>query len=494
MPSCGLGAEGNYTTCSPCPAGYFLDEFHDLKCEKCPVGTYSAEPHSAVCARCPWPFSTLDDGSTSCEAVHLDFDNMQLAFTFGALGSVFFFCLVQARSSTFAALSMMVMPTMDVMTDLAFILTSKFFNRTVFAFCIVFYVLSNVAFLYNLYEEGVWYRCFHKSFYTRDKILFLGVAASGHPTWAKTKIDIPILRGTSIILYGPIYLAIWAVLVALQCAAPLLFCVYMLCHFAFIVVWLWVGFFLFQTKVIAITEVDFFWKVVWSGEVPKRDESEAYQMVDLSVLNQSLFLEFLLETLPQIVLQVYNQLKVEGHFTPVGWASTILSGAIMLNGAYRYGYYLFWWGLQFEQVPPSSDLMPNPNSYKPSDPADSEENLSIRPPDLSTPEAMLWHFLFTHRKDLRIPNLLIIQHLRTPEDLLRASDHQLRVLRRNIKGEDNLLQFDALVGLLDRDPPRSYLQACVDCVCLRRRPRRRRPVLNAQDSMMSVGSVDADLD
>ena len=361
----------------------------------------------------------------------------------------------------------MVMPTMDVLTDLAFIVTSKFYSRTVFYNCCFFYVISNVAFLYRLYEKGHWYRCFYRSFYDWRHLLFLGANALGQPTMIGKAVVLPPWASTGV-LGSVSYILLWIAMIILQISAPLLFVVYMLSHFAFILLWLFVGFFLFQSKVVAIKEVDNFWLLVWTGELVHVEVSEGVsQAVDMNILNQSIFFEFLLETLPQIVIQVYNQLMVEKRMTEIGYFSSAMSFSIMFNGAYRFGYYKFWWGLTWQQIPPSSNLMPDPNSYRPDIGDPTELALQIANPPLNQPEDLLWRFLLTHQLDLRVLNVMIIRHVRSPRDLLIASDRTLEALRSNIRGEGNLELFDALVDQLDRTTRRGYLDCLADWIFCR---------------------------
>jgi hypothetical protein len=374
------------------------------------------------------------------------------------------------------------------MTDLAFIVTTKFNNTVVFYCCIFFYVISNVAFLFRLYAKGYWYRCFYASFYDWRDLLFLRVAADGRPARGKQPITVPAFI-TGPILRTVLYTLLWAVMIALQIASPLLYLGYMLCHFGFILFWLFVGFFLFQTKVVAIKEVDNFWLLVWTGELV---EPEVGQAVDMDILNQSIFFEFLLETLPQIVIQIYVQLKVQGRLSTIGYVSSFMSFFIMFNGVYRFGYYKFYWGLTWKQIPPSSDFLPDPNAFKPETAEGVEMGTKVTLSDPTRMEDILWRFLFTHQPDLRVPSIMIIKGIRSPEHLLTMSDDTIAILRKAVRGKGNVELFDRIINQLEREPPRTYLRAAADWItCRRRRARARAPQPSASAQHGLSAGADA---
>jgi hypothetical protein len=103
------------------------------------------------------------------------------------------------------------------------------------------------------------------------------------------------------------------------------------------------GVFFFQCKVIAIGAIWNFWFLVWTGTY----EHSIDVIVDTSLLNESLLAEFLMETLPQLIIQVYNT-QIIGQWTSIGYFSSILSIFIAFNGLYRYGYYSFWRGIHID--------------------------------------------------------------------------------------------------------------------------------------------------
>jgi hypothetical protein len=116
----------------------------------------------------------------------------------------------------------------------------------------------------------------------------------------------------------------------------------------FLVVWLFVGLFLYQTKMLAIGKVWNTWFYTWT----QCNDYNKEISLDASVLNESLFYEFLFETVPQIAIQsINNSLIYKGNIPPVSLFSLAMSIFIAINGIYRYGYYLLWKGTKFDEIP-----------------------------------------------------------------------------------------------------------------------------------------------
>ena len=133
------------------------------------------------------------------------------------------------------------------------------------------------------------------------------------------------------------------ILLVLQFVFVISYVVWTMIFSPFLVFWLLLGIFFFQTKVIAIGRIWNFWFETWSGK-------QAYSIdviVDTSLLNESLLAEFMMETLPQLIIQFWNT-QLIGAWSPVGYFSTMLSILIAFNGLYRYGYYSFWRGIHID--------------------------------------------------------------------------------------------------------------------------------------------------
>ena len=77
------------------------------------------------------------------------------------------------------------------------------------------------------------------------------------------------------------------------------------------------------------------------------------------MLNQELFAEFVLETVPQIIIQTYNS-QMTGTFGDVGIISLTFSVIIVVLGIYQYGYWKFMLKVKIKEVPISVNLSIGP--------------------------------------------------------------------------------------------------------------------------------------
>ena len=144
------------------------------------------------------------------------------------------------------------------------------------------------------------------------------------------------------------YWLLWILLVTSQVIFVVLSFIWYMVAIAFAAIWLLVGLFLYQTKMLAIGKVWNIWFVAWT----RCNDFSKDANLDASLLNESLFHEFIMETIPQIAIQsINNSLIYNGHFPAISLFSLAMSVFIAINGIYRYGYYLIWKGLKFDKIP-----------------------------------------------------------------------------------------------------------------------------------------------
>jgi hypothetical protein len=141
---------------------------------------------------------------------------------------------------------------------------------------------------------------------------------------------------------------LWALLVSFQAVFLVLCLIWYSFASVLLLAWLFAGLFLYQTKMLAIGKVWNTWFYTWTQSTDYHKEIS----LDASVLNESLFHEFILETVPQIAIQsINNSLIYNGNFPAISLFSLAMSIFIAINGIYRYGYYLLWKGIKFDEIP-----------------------------------------------------------------------------------------------------------------------------------------------
>jgi hypothetical protein len=99
----------------------------------------------------------------------------------------------------------------------------------------------------------------------------------------------------------------------------------------------------------AFHEVKAKWLYVWSGkQIENTEQNEVEQ--DRIAMNRIIFVHFLVESLPQLAIQIYNSVLMS-EFKGVTIFSISFSLFLAFNGIYRYGYYMFLKGYSIDKVP-----------------------------------------------------------------------------------------------------------------------------------------------
>jgi hypothetical protein len=230
-----------------------------------------------------------------------------------------------------------------------YILSVKFWNIEILFFTLFFFVVPSSMFVYKLVHMKVYPR-FIKYVgieIMNDKYIWLTVNSDGSPlinaersTWSYVEHD-----GLEKLAW---FWLLWIILVGLQSLFLLLGIVWYAVMTIFLLAWLVVGLFLYQTKMLAIGKVWNYWFYTWT----QSNEFDKEINLDATVLNESLFYEFLLETVPQILIQsVNNSLIYNGRLPAISVFSLSMSVFMAINGIYRYGYYLLWKKIKFDEIP-----------------------------------------------------------------------------------------------------------------------------------------------
>ncbi len=115
--------------------------------------------------------------------------------------------------------------------------------------------------------------------------------------------------------------------------------------------WIFVGMLCFSTKAFAIGRIWNFWIKLWTFD----DKHLKSYDFDAGIFNKSLLAEFVLESLPQMIIQVFNNTLI-GNWSFSGYFSTLVSLLIVANGLYRQLYWRLFIGIKFEDIPVSVDI------------------------------------------------------------------------------------------------------------------------------------------
>ena len=366
-PRCYPCAPGEYSpydsfTCFNCTAG---QQSHGAApvCLDCGIGVYAPYPRSSTCYNCTWPLTTLWRKSTYCDGVCFCFDYNKSYLVVGFLVFFYFVCLASPgflpehgaggrymsfnkwfiQTSTFFAFT--IFPASDVLSDFLYLLTTQFFSWSIMACCMFFLVIPNSLMMIHLYEMGgeslpFWERAhlpagliFIKpiSLVTNGTFLWLGwrwnqkfgvpfpmYFAQGDGQWRARRgetvswfnedaqmryeesggsfsSNVELIVAWIISLIAQLPGAIPAMILGLPCVLNILW----------IGPWLGLGFYLHQTKALSIAVVWTLWIKTWTGVDTWDADPEAHP-IDTKMMNESLYAEFILETLPQLFIQAIN--------------------------------------------------------------------------------------------------------------------------------------------------------------------------------------------
>ena len=362
-PTCGVGAEGNHTSCFPCPEGTYLNDVQWPKCRPCEEGTYSVGIDNAVCTTCDYPYSTRTEGESSCDTVYINMQSdAQRQFYIGITIS-FFLCLVQAEDEFIPAFFRMLMPTVDVFSDIAYILTTEFYSFKLFQLSCIFFLVSNILFVILLVKDKHMFRAPWD--YLHISMAMIGNSNSTKPdsttnngifrSWTScpqvihvsvdpdTSLPVifesPLVKATDYTAMGSLqrWMAFtmgWFVAFILQILFVAYVAAFIIFYPIFLFFWFLLGCLLFQTKLFSIANVRTYWLIIWMGYLPEENTTRSgIYIFALAVLG-----EFILETIPQTILQAMNN-EAFGEWSALAQLSTAFSIVMVLDGVYFFGYH-----------------------------------------------------------------------------------------------------------------------------------------------------------
>ena len=349
QPTCGTGSYQVGGGCGLCAEGYYTDSSNAFQRTACPVGTYSNSVGSVECSPCEARTTNIKDASTTCPHFTLNTSSASYYTLCAFITALFLLGLSCAGENIYIMFALSLFPFLDIVSDMIYILSVKFWNIEILFFALFFFVVPSSMFVYKLVHMKVYPR-FIKYVgieIMNDKYIWLTVNSDGSPlinaersTWSYVEHD-----GLEKLAW---FWLLWIILVGLQSLFLLLGIVWYAVMTIFLLAWLVVGLFLYQTKMLAIGKVWNYWFYTWT----QSNEFDKEINLDATVLNESLFYEFLLETVPQILIQsVNNSLIYNGRLPAISVFSLSMSVFIAINGIYRYGYYLLWKKIKFDEIP-----------------------------------------------------------------------------------------------------------------------------------------------
>ena len=349
----------NSQSCIPCPPGFYNDG-RLMECSMCPGEFFSVDKdglpdmkflyfpdtgQGVSCEKCIYPYrSFIDIGYTTMSSSDYPYNtdiqpvircaivNFGLTDFMSALLAIlsFLYCfslalipLTLPRSHwswkfILGFIVLTISPVIDNFTDIAYLLTNDFFIIKVVSIGVklIMPILCACTIAFSM---------LHFTFFLFEK-----------KSWARFVIPIPTcLRSDN---YDNFY-RIFAISPWILINAP------------FWSPWFILGCFLYVSKIIALGPVRNLWFKIWTGT----DEFATETLLDGALLNTSIYSEQLYETLPQLMLQMINNMMLS-RWTPLGIFSIAFSIFNSISGLYRVFYYKISQKVDLVNIPVSSNI------------------------------------------------------------------------------------------------------------------------------------------
>jgi photosystem II stability/assembly factor-like uncharacterized protein len=340
VPTCSIGEMHDSTGvgCFLCNPGEYISELGG-SCEPCPKNTFSTQPGSTYCDDCPYPTATAFDGQTRCTVYNF---TISLAFTLTVLLSsfAFFVVCICCTDNRFVVLINLLFPTLDVFTDVAYLMTNDFYSYSLFLCAVVFVLYPLPMFVKTLMErsayphlwwslDGIWWLSCDRD---GDRIYFVKF-----PCFGETG-RFPLLSCKMHHTLFALFLegVVWVIAIVCQLLTLIIWPLMLPVNILLLFLWFCVGVFLHMTKTITVGRVWSAWFRIWTNT----DEHYTEIDVDTEELNKCLQEEFYLETIPQVALQMVNNLLLK-QFSPLAIFSLVFSFVMALNGCWKFVYFRY---------------------------------------------------------------------------------------------------------------------------------------------------------
>jgi hypothetical protein len=406
VPSCPqLYTHEDGTTACVCKAGYFtqLDTppsssslgnapalpisswgSANTTCRACPSNYFSTQDGTETCTQCSWPETTrFDRGNTKCNGYCLCFPQNDLLKVIPPMLFVFILCIALANESKYALGIVLFFPTLDVLSDVLYLTTTVYYTKYLCILSIIFLLVPSIIWVHEISHKKayptllVWpFPQSQPQLQERGELGAAGGGGSqqGEEAWSKfiacllqkpkatdfvvitisSNSYTPVYRGTPMkpffanhdgIPHLLSFAAIWIGALLYESFLLLILLVWFLVSLFFQLCWFFLGIFLHLTKLFSIGRVQSFWFYFWTGT----NDFFCDRDVDIGTLNRDMLAEFLLESLPQLLVQSLNN-QLTHKWTLIGWISAALSMFVALNGTYRMLYWMFWMKVPIDQV------------------------------------------------------------------------------------------------------------------------------------------------
>jgi hypothetical protein len=175
----------------------------------------------------------------------------------------------------------------------------------------------------------------------------------------------------------------------------------------------------------AIGGIHNMWLQVWTGS----NKFDVDHIIDVEVLNESIYMEVLLETIPQLVLQISNNVLLKQPWTGVSIFSVILSGLNALNVTYKLIYYKYYQKMELSEIPVEIKVL-------------GVEIIKLEPPEISKMEIHELNHLHHHKTAEVLDKLLdCVDNTKIVHDNIKTLKDDVQDVRSHLKATKSSKHF-----------------------------------------------------
>ncbi|MEK9698547.1 MAG: hypothetical protein VW270_22435, partial [Candidatus Poseidoniales archaeon] len=344
MPSCGVGSQyidgSSGSNCEPCSPGTHrnLDHVHsNAQCVPCNIDEYSDVAGAAECKKCPLLKGTFGKGSPDCDATSLRGSSNIQESVFTVIAAIAAASIGMAVNDRLATAVFSFFPALDFISDIVYVLEVGFVSPYLFYAAIVCLFLSGLMFVNELAKLES---------YPSFLIPFPGKYLFAKVRWLSHEGMSPLVEGQNVGFERHdnlpkvfAFIVLWLFLIGLQVIWFVMYILWIILHCVWWGPWLVFGLILYQLKSMCVKRVYNLWIYGWtlSTDHFKLDYEE--YPTDAGMMNESLLNEFILESIPQLLLQGINNTYTDQWLTGVTLFSFVFSLTIVINSIWRFGYY-----------------------------------------------------------------------------------------------------------------------------------------------------------
>lgn len=336
------GGTARPSPCDSCPPGNSMNPSSvnpsSFVCNSCPVDTYQPnQANISECATCPVRTTTATmSGQATCRYFRLVSDLQTIYIVLISIGAMYILAFAAAGEKSLAVILNMFLPMLDHVTDTFYVINESFYTFEVFQAAAFFLIAPCIIFGYDLVEDGD-----YPEIYMPFRTLWLQ-SLDGKPA-CNGKL---LMNGNS---------SFWLLWIVMQIATLPISFLWTLIFTPFMLTWFLVGSFLYNSRTLAVTRVRRLWFYVWRGFKHGADMNKDTK-VDTTVLNKALFSGFVLESMPQLIIQIYNSVMIGWGLA--GQLSIAASVLMTLAGVYKFVYWRWMRGIEWSDIP-VAPMIPN---------------------------------------------------------------------------------------------------------------------------------------